>query len=171
METWLAITSRRDGRRYSDAPIPAEVIGRILDAGRLAGSARNHQPWEFVLVESEAARGGTAGAVYRSELITGAAVVIAVVAHPSGNLIDFDAGRAAQNMMLAAWDSGVDCCPNGIAAPESLARALNIPPDAKPLVVLSFGYPATPHMPEKRPPEEWSRRARRRPLSEVARRV
>ena len=171
METWLAITSRRDGRRYRDTPIPAKTIGRILDAGRLAGSARNHQPWEFILVESDAARGATAGAVYRSELVTGAPLVIAIVAHPSGNLIDFDSGRAAQNMMLAAWDAGVDCCPNGIAAPESLARALDISPDAKPVVVLSFGYPRTTREPERRAAEEWSRRARRRPLSEIARRA
>lgn len=171
METWLAITSRRDGRRYSDRAIPPEIIGRILDAGRLAGSARNHQPWEFILVESAEARGRTAGAVYRSELITSAALVIAVVVHPSGNLIDFDAGRAVQNMLLAAWDCGIDSCPNGIAAAESLARTLNISPDAKPVVVLSFGYPVNPRSPDRRSPEEWSRRAARRPLGEIARRV
>lgn len=171
MDTWLAITSRRDGRRYRPTPVPPDTIGRILDAGRLAGSARNHQPWVFILVESDEARGAVSGAVYRSELVTSAPLVIAIVVQPSGGLIDFDAGRAAQNMMLAAWDAGIDCCPNGIAAPESLARSLNLSPEEKPVVVLSMGYPEKEHTPEDHSPEEWSRRARRRPLGEVARRV
>ena len=56
MDVHLAIASKRDERRYSDRPIPAEVERRILDAGRLAGSARNRQPWEFVVVSDPTAR-------------------------------------------------------------------------------------------------------------------
>ena len=44
MDTWLAVASRREVREYSDRNLPEEVVQRILDAGRLAGSAKNRQP-------------------------------------------------------------------------------------------------------------------------------
>jgi nitroreductase len=50
MEAWLAIASRREVRDYADTQIPADVQRRILDAGRLSGSASNKQPWRFVVV-------------------------------------------------------------------------------------------------------------------------
>ena len=51
MDAWLAIASKRDIRAYTDTPIPPEVEWRILDAGRVSGSSRNTQKWEFVVVE------------------------------------------------------------------------------------------------------------------------
>ena len=51
MDTYLAVASKRDWRSYADRTIPAEVVTRILDAGRLAGSGSNKQPWTFVVVE------------------------------------------------------------------------------------------------------------------------
>ena len=53
MDTLLAIASRRDERRYEPDPLPDDVVTRILDAGRLAGSASNRQPWTFVLPEGD----------------------------------------------------------------------------------------------------------------------
>jgi nitroreductase len=44
VDTWLAVASRREVRRYADRPLPDDVVRRILDAGRLAGSAKNRQP-------------------------------------------------------------------------------------------------------------------------------
>jgi nitroreductase len=44
MDTWLAVASRREVREYADRELPEDVVGRILDAGRLAGSAKNRQP-------------------------------------------------------------------------------------------------------------------------------
>jgi len=48
MDTFLAIASKRDQREYADREIPEEVVRRILDAGRIAGSAKNRQPWRFM---------------------------------------------------------------------------------------------------------------------------
>lgn len=56
MDTYLTIASKRDTRRYAERAIPAEAVDRLLDAGRLAGSARNRQLWRFVVVEEARAR-------------------------------------------------------------------------------------------------------------------
>jgi nitroreductase len=56
MDTFLAIASRREVRSYDGRPIPADVVRRILDAGRLSGSVANRQPWRFVLLSAERRR-------------------------------------------------------------------------------------------------------------------
>ena len=106
--------------------------------------------------------------VYAPPSLLGAPLVIAIVVSGKGR-VAFDAGRAAQNMMLAAWNEGLVSCPNGIASPESLAELLGLEADEQVQIVPSFGHPGRPRDPQARPPEEWIRRADRRPLEEVAR--
>ena len=159
MDTYLAIASKRDQRRYADRPVPEDVVLRILDAGRLSGNSQNRQEWEFVVVSN---REALAEAVYAPHNVSTAALVVAIVAKRP-----FDAGRAAQNMMLAAWNDGVVSCPNGVRDAEAAERIVG----ARPAIVLSFGYPERPRDPESRSAEEWSQRANRRPLDDVTRRV
>ena len=166
MDTLLAIASRRDQRRYLPEPLEEEIVTRILDAGRLAGSGSNRQPWTFVLVEDRDRIEALAPAVFAPENVLGAGLVLAVVVRGTGP-VSFDAGRAAQNMMLAAWNEGVASCPNGVSDPDTAAEICGA--DVK--LVLSFGYPATPRDPESRSVAEWSARARRKPLDELVRRV
>ncbi len=170
MDVRLAVASKRDARDLSGAEVPEEVALRILDAGRLAGSARNRQPCRFVIAEGEAVP-AVADAVYRAGNVLDAGLVVAIVVTPGGNLVNFDAGRAAQNMMLAGWAEGIASCPNGIADPERLASALGIEPPERAVVVLTFGPPARPRDPARRPPERWSARAPRLPLDALVRRV
>ena len=66
MDPYLAIASKRDERSYADAPVSSEIRQRILDAGRLTGSSKNRQRWEFVVVSGEA-RERLAEAVYAPE--------------------------------------------------------------------------------------------------------
>jgi nitroreductase len=162
MDTYLAIASRREVRDYDDRPLPAEVEERILDAGRLAGNSKNRQPWRFHLVPPDL----LAGHVYDRANLDGAALVVAIVVEGKGPT-SFDAGRAAQNMLLAAWNEGVGGSPNGIRDAEGAERALSLPEGAKIAIVLSFGYPRTPRDPESRSADEWSGRARRLPLAEL----
>ena len=122
MDVDLAVASKRDSREYSGGPVSDQAVRRILDAGRLAGSARNRQPCRFVVPEGEAVP-AVADAVYRSSNVVDAGLVAVIVVSPGGGLVDFDAGRTAQNMMLAAWAEGIASCPNGIADPELLATA------------------------------------------------
>ena len=159
MDVYLAIASKRDERRYADRPIPAGVERRILDAGRVTGSARNRQPWEFVVVSDPS---GLAETVYEPTNLLGAALVVALV---GGGGIDF--GRCAQNMTLAAWNEGVVSCPNGIKDPAGAEAILG----GEAALILSFGYPATPRNPEARSADEWSARANRKPLDELVRRI
>jgi len=166
VDTWLAIASRRETRDYADRPIPDDVAGRILDAGRLAGSAQNRQPWRFVLVESSAAREQLAAAVYEPTNVRGAQLIVAIVGR-SG----FDAGRCAQNMLLAAWDAGVGSCPNGLQDREAAHAALGLGADEEVAIVLTFGYPSRERDPGRRAPEEWSARANRKPLDDLTSRV
>jgi nitroreductase len=166
VDTFLAIASRREVREYEPRPLPPEVEERILDAGRLAGSSKNRQPWRFDVVRGEL----LAEAVYETENLLGAPFVVAVVVRGKGP-ISFDAGRAAQNMLLAAWNEGVGGSPNGVADDGKVRAALRLDDEEKVAIVLSFGYPAKPRDPESRSAAEWSSRARRRPLGETVRRL
>jgi nitroreductase len=166
VDTWLAIASRRETREYADRPIPEEIVRTILDAGRLAGSASNRQPWRFVIVESDAAREQLAAAVYEPTNVQGAALIVAIVGR--GGL---DAGRCAQNMLLSAWNAGVGACPNGLQDPDAARAALGLGADEDVAIVLTFGYPARERDPTRHTPEEWSARANRKPLDELVSRV
>lgn len=169
MDTFLAIASRREVRAYDGRPVPDEVVRRILDAGRLAGSASNRQPWRFVLASGEA-QAKLADAVYEPDNVRGAPLVVALVVGGKGP-VSFDAGRCAQNMLLAAWNDGVGGVPNGIADHDSANAIVGAPEDQSIAMVLSFGYPARPRNPESRSAAEWSARRKRKPLDELVERA
>ena len=164
MDTYLAVASKRDERRYAERPIPPEVVERILDAGRLSGNSQNKQAWRFVVVEDPERRERLAEAVYMGANVRGAALVIGITGRA------YDAGRCSQNMMLAAWNEGVTSCPNGIADAAAAADALGLE-EGELAIVLSLGYPASGRSAERRTAEEWSRRAKRKPLSELVSRL
>lgn len=168
MDVDLAIASKRDTRNYADEPLPAGAVERILDAGRLAGSARNRQPWRFLCVDDAAVRERLATAVHTPANVRGARLVVALVL--PGSRGAFDAGRAAQNMMLAAWGEGIVSCPNGIADPEAARAALDLATGDEVATVISFGRPVTPRDPGRRSREEWSARADRKPLDALVER-
>ena len=164
IDTFLAIVSKREVRAYADRDLPDDVVRRILEAGRLAGSAVNRQPWRFIAIRDRELLDRVAETVYAGDNLRGAKLAVAIVVSDSPG---FDCGRAAQNMMLAAWNEGVGSCPNGMADPQKTAEALDLPEGERPLNILSFGYPAKPRDPESRSPEEWVARANRKPFDEV----
>jgi nitroreductase len=170
MDTFLTIASKRDQRAYADREISADLRDRIVDAGRIAGSAQNWQPLRFLVLESRGVVERVAPTVYVGDNILGAALVVALVA---AGRPGFDAGRAAQNMMLAAWNEGVTSCPNGMPNPDATAEVLGVGEGEGESVVnvLSFGYPAKPRDAESRPATQWIERAKRKPREEVVKRV
>jgi nitroreductase len=170
MDVFLAVTSRREVREYSNRAIPDDAARRILEAGRISGSSKNRQPWRFLVLEDPQLRERIAESVYAPGNVRGAALVIAVAVSGKGPT-SFDAGRAAQNMMLTAWNDGIGACPNGIADAEAIERELGLAESEHPVTVLTFGYPARPRDPERHTPEEWIARADRKPFDEVVARL
>jgi nitroreductase len=170
VDTYLAVASKRDWRSYdSDRRIPDDAVERILDAGRLTGSAMNRQPWTFVVVDDEQRKEAVAEAVYAGDNVRSATLVVAIATPGGGNALDV--GRAMQNMMLVAWNDGIVSCPNGMPDAAAAALALGLEGDLQPVNVLTFGYPRRPLDAASRASEEWSREATRKQLSEVVKRV
>ena len=166
MDAFLAVASKREVRRYDARPLDEGSKRRILEAGRVAGSAGNRQRRRFVVLSH---RDAAADAVYEPGNLRGAALVVAIVVAGKGPL-GFDAGRAAQNMMLAAWSEGIGSCPNGVSDPDRMREVVGHAPDAQVATVLSFGYPRRPRNTEARSADEWISRADRRPFDEVVER-
>jgi nitroreductase len=166
VDAYLAIVSKREVRAYADRPLPDDAVRRLLEAGRMAGSSRNRQARRFVVLRDRALIERAAHAVYSPDNLLGAALAVAIVVHGKGPT-SFDAGRAAQNMMLTASNDAIGSCPNGVADAEALAAVLGTGEDEQVVTVLGFGYPARPMDPESRAPDEWIARANRMAFDEV----
>jgi nitroreductase len=164
MDAYLAVASKREVRSYADRALPPEVIRRILEAGRVAGSSQNRQARRFVVLER--LKDEAANCVFVPANVRTAALAVAIVTGVRGPA-GFDAGRAAQNMMLAASNDGVGSCPNGIAEAGELARVLGLDDSERVANVVSFGYPAREVDPTRRTAEDWIALADRKPFDEI----
>jgi nitroreductase len=169
MDTYLAVASKRDWRSYADRPVPEDVQRRILDAGRLAGSGVNRQPWAFVVVDSAEAKERVAETVFAQDNIRTCAFAVAIATE--GGKSALDVGRALQNMMLTAWNDGVVSCPNGMPDEAAAAKALGLDEGWLPVNIPSFAYPKRSLDPESKSAEDWSVEANRKPLDELVRRL
>jgi len=170
VDTFLAVASKREVRDYAARPIPVDAAQRILEAGRISGSSRNSQPWRFVVVESPSLLERLADAVYAPANVRGAGLVVVIALRGRGPT-SFDAGRAAQNMMLTAWNEHIGSCPNGMPDSDAVAQLLDLEEGERPAIVLTFGYPAGTRDPAARTAIEWIERADRKPFDEVVRRL
>lgn len=133
------IRTKRAVREFSSQPVPEEIVLEILEAGRLAQSSKNDQPWHFVLIrDRETLRQLSMCGKYAGHL-AGADFAIALVIQPG---YDFDMGQAAAYLQLAAWDRGVGSCIASMWEPEKAKTILNIPADKQFDTAISFGYPA-----------------------------
>lgn len=140
--------NRRSIRKYKPSPIEKEKLDRILEAGRLAPSAANKQPWHFIIVTDERLRRSLREA-YDQDWFVSAPVILIVCADPnvSWQRTDgeeywkVDAAIAMQNMICQAWDEGIGSC--WIAAfNESPAKEiLHIPDHIRVAVMTPLGYP------------------------------
>lgn len=171
MDAFLAIASKREVRRYAGRPLSDESQRRILDAGRVSGNSANRQQARFVAIADRDRLGRLAETVHVPDNVRGAELAVAIVVHGKGPT-SFDAGRAAQNMMLAAWNEGVGSCPNGMPDRAATAEVLGLREGEEPAIVLTFGYPERPRRdPESQPAEAWVAAADRKPFEEVVERL
>ncbi len=167
MDAYQTILSLRAVRHFTDQPLPEAVINRILQAGRWTGSAKNTQPWQFVVVTNRVMLQSLATCGMFSSHLARAALGVVVVTPPGFAI--FDAGRVTQNMMLAAWTDGVGSC---IASLHDEARArsfLGVPEGLQAYTAISFGYPQpdAPRTVEGRPLQEVLASMGRKPINEL----
>jgi nitroreductase len=145
METWKAINSVRVVREFTDRPMDAEHVDRILNAGRRAGSSKNEQAWAFMVIHDREHLTQLAKVGRYAGHLAGATVAIALVTpDPANASVMWDLGRAAQNMVLAAWELGIGSVPATVYDHALAHRLLGLPPDRRCDFLLSFGYPADP---------------------------
>jgi nitroreductase len=167
VEVLDAIRSRRVVRKFSDRPLEPDHLRAILDAGRRAGSSKNRQRWDFIVVADRSRLAELAAVGPWAGHVAGAAVAVALVTpdpRAGGQPLSvmWDLGGAAAQMMLAAWALGIGSCPATVYEQELARRILGYPDDRWCEYLLSFGYPADPRA-LSRP----SRRGGRRPLDEI----
>src|ERR1700685_3709744 len=118
MQTWDAITSRRNVRSFADRPIAAADLDRVLEAGRRSPSSQNWQPWDFVLVTDRELLIELAKVFRGAGHVAHSAATIVVVGPAGDNEFrgaQLDLGQATMAMMLAAADLGIGSCHAGIA--------------------------------------------------------
>jgi len=139
MDAYTCIRSKRDTRVYQDRPIPEQSLQHILQAGRMAGSAKNLQPCRFVVLQDTPKKNELATCGQFAQHTPSAPVVVAIVLPQDGR--EFDAGRCAQNMMLAAWAEGITSCPITMHDNACALRVLGVPQGYRVSIVLAFGYP------------------------------
>jgi nitroreductase len=147
VETWDAIRSRRNVREFSDREVRAEDLDRILEAGRIAPSARNWQPWDFVVVADRGRLGELAGVWQGAWHVAGAPAAIAIVSPlPADDrereLLQYDLGQATMSMMIAAADAGIGTGHAAVADQQLAQRILGFPDDRFCAYLISIGYPA-----------------------------
>jgi nitroreductase len=149
MDTWDAIRTRRNVRRFDDRPIPPDGLDRIVAAAALAPSSMNEQRWAFVVcrdrdwLEELSRAGDYAGHVAR------AAAAIAFLTPRAEEVseresIAFDLGQAVENAMLAGWELGIGSCHASVYDEPRVRELLGYPPEMTCDLVVSFGYPDDP---------------------------
>jgi nitroreductase len=157
VDAFEAVRTMLAVRSYQDRPIADEVVARIVEAGRLTGSSRNRQEWNFVVVRKPETLKRLGALATTGSYMADAPLAIAVVV-PDGPGGYIDGARAAQDMMLVAWGEGIGSNWVGNMNKPELKELLGVPLDKMILVVIPFGYPA----------EKVGRgKKKRKPMSEV----
>jgi nitroreductase len=141
MDTFECIRKRRDIRSYVKKEVPDEVIRKIIEAGRLAPSAMNLQPWHFVIIKDKATVKGLEKFCISGRFIADASFAVVVITDPVNKWHEIDGARAVQNMSLAAWNEGLGTCWIGAIDRDKVKEMLDIPKNFYVLTILPFGYP------------------------------
>ena len=160
MDALEAIRKRRSVRRYTGDPIPREDMEKIIDAGRLAASGNNRQPWDFIVVtEREMIDRLKVASAWMEE----AGAIVAVVMDPSSRWWLEDGAAAVENMLIASTALGYGSCwCEGRTLPheEEFKQLLGVPEEKRLLTLVTIGVPAEWPTREKKSLEEvihWER--------------
>jgi len=169
VSTYEIALKRRSIRRFKNIPVPYEVLEKCVNAARLAATAGNLQPLEYIIVDDEqlvpkvfdmlgwAKYIRPAGDPPPGHRPTAYIVVLLKVGIGYKKWEFFDAGLAVENIILVALEEGVGSCCLGAVDIPRLTELLNIPEDYIVSLVLALGYPDESHIIEefKGSPEYW----------------
>jgi len=137
-----AVQARRSVRAYQSTPVPKEKLLQVLEAGRLAPSASNIQPWHFIVVTDAEKRERLAQGMF-SKFLKEAPVVIVGCgdqrASPKWFMVDV--AIAMQNMVLTATSMGLGTCWVGSFEENQVRQLLKIPENYRVVALLALGYP------------------------------
>ena len=156
-DTYDRILGLRALRSFRTDPLTDDDLERLLEAARWTGSSKNLQNWSFVVADG-VQKEHLAECGNFTDPLRNAPVAIALVEEAGG--YEFDTGRVAQNLMLAADAIGVASCPITLHRNEAVAAVLGLPGGARCRYAIAFGYPANDAAP--------ARFGGRKPMNEVA---
>ena len=142
-----AIQDRRAVRKFSDQPVPDDVIHAILGAGRRSQSSKNTQPWRFLVIRDSAMLETLSKLGDFAWHVAGANFAVVLVGTVESTWNSFDLGQAAAQMQLAAHELGVGSCIAAIYQRDEAKQVLGIPQDHSAFCAISFGYPSENHKP------------------------
>jgi len=151
MEFYEVIKKRKSVRKYNSKKIPDDVLNRVLEAGRIAPSAKNIQPWKFVVVRDPALKKQVAEASRGQTFMADADVIICGCAlekiawgRMGGYMSSFavDLAIAMDHMILAAANEGLGTCWIGAFEEKAVKLLLGVPEDVKVVALTPLGYPA-----------------------------
>ena len=146
-----AIRRRKSVRKYKPDPVPAEALGRILEAARLAPSGKNLQPWKFIVVRSTETKERLARASANQAFLASAPLVIVACGFPEecyahmGRYMKswtVDVSCAVEHLMLQAAAEGLGTCWIGSFEEDAVKEILGVPPQVRVLALTPLGYPA-----------------------------
>lgn len=147
MDTWDAITSRRNVRQFSGRPLPAGSLDQILEAGRRSPSSRNWQPWDFVVVTG-ADRLKQLAEVWRGAgHVAHSAATIALIAPDLSDahqreVCAYDLGQVTMSIMIAAADLEIGSAHAAVQDQPLARRLLGFGEDKICAYLIALGYPA-----------------------------
>jgi len=153
MDALEAIRKRRSIRRYTGDPIPREELEAIVDAGRLAASGYNRQPWDFIIITD---LGMINKLKVAAQWMDKAAAIIAVVMDPSAEFWLEDGSAAVENMLIASTALGYGSCwleGDTLPLEKELKSLLGVPKERKLLTLVPIGVPAEWPTKDKKPLE------------------
>jgi len=152
MDAMEAILKRKVQRSFSPEPVEFDKIANIVEAGRHAMSARNLQPWQFIVVRDRE-RLKAIGSLCTTGRFVAEAPSAVVVLKDLGNArwADVDCAQAVQNMATAAWALGLGTCWVGNFDQAKLTEMLGVPSGWAVFTILPFGYVDAKNPPQARP--------------------
>ncbi len=148
------ILARRSVRKFSDESISDEALTNILEAGRLAPSATNSQPWHFIVVRDSVGKDACDFQGF-NRWVNGASFVVVGFYRQSEAIIEklslMDVTISLQNMVVAGWVQGISSCWMGAFDERKLMSTLNLPSDARVVGAIAFGMSKeNPRQPPKK---------------------